>query len=178
MQIGRLWLSFVSAGWAPPDLLNPQDRQLLAMTVFSTVVLSPLFLKDDNLRAARLLDNPGAHGSVWKRWPANGARVAIANCEDVVKRNLSTNVALKPLNHNLVAGSDPVLLSTRLQNCKHSRIRIPQMPGTGLPGLNLSIAQSSPRRSRPSGEIICGFQGGSHTISTFASPIPGIESSF
>src|SRR5581483_5093921 len=39
-------------------------------------------------------------------------------------------------------------------------------------------AQTIPRRSLPSGEIICGVHGGSHTSSTSASATPGSPSSF
>ena len=47
--------------------------------------------------------------------------------------------------------------------------RAPDRPG--------GAAHAIPRRSLPSGEIICGFHGGSQTMSTVASPTPGSASS-
>src|SRR5262249_1980868 len=128
------------------------------------------------LSAARLLNNPGAHRSVGQGRPADCPRVPITNCQDLVKRNYCTYITLEPLNHDLVARGHPVLLSARLHDSKHSWIRIP--PNSGYWITRTQSAHSSPRRSRPSGEIICGFQGGSHTTSTLASLIPGIDKSF
>jgi hypothetical protein len=116
----------MSAHRCHPDLLDAQDRQLLAMAMFSAIVLSPLLLEDDDLSAARLLDDPRAHRRVRQGWAPNCSRISITNCQHMAKRDFGPDIAFEPFDHDLVARSDPVLFSTSLYDCKHAGSEFPK----------------------------------------------------
>jgi hypothetical protein len=103
------------------------------MAMFSTIVLSPLFLENDNFCATRLLNNPGPHESVGKGRSPDSSRVAITNGQHLVKGDFSTDLTLEPLNHDLVTGSNSVLFSASFYDREHCQIRIPPATSAGVP---------------------------------------------
>src|SRR5216683_2539022 len=193
-------------GRASLDLLDLEHGQFLAMAALAPVILALFLLEHDDLGAARLLYDSRTHGRFGNGRHTDHGRFVAADREHVRQFDLGADVAHYTLDGYLVAHADAVLFSACPYDCKHAFIRTllatgREPPCQIWPGskhgpvstrrspvegcalvrnavMKARLRQSSPRRSRPSGEIICGVHGGSHTRSTLASATPGSESSF
>src|SRR5207248_7446576 len=95
------------------DFLDAQNRQLLAMAVFSPIIFAALLFKNDDLGAARLLNDPGSYRSIGQGWTADSAYVAIANGQDLLESDIRTHLTRNALHHDLVTRTNAILLPTR-----------------------------------------------------------------
>src|SRR5579884_3041344 len=125
---------------ATADLLDLEDRQFLTMAMLAAVVLAPLLLEDDYLGAARLLDDPGLDRRACDQRRADCGRVRIAEREHLGDLDMAADIALEPLDGNLVADRDAVLLPACLDDCEHDETRtlkiIGRAPLCQLAGVN------------------------------------------
>src|SRR5690348_16839317 len=101
------------------DFLDAQYGEFLAMPPFAPVVLSALFLENEDFSSARLLDNLRANGRIRHGRPADSVRVTVADGEHFRQRDFSADVAGDSFDHDLVAGTDAVLLSASFYDRKH-----------------------------------------------------------
>src|SRR5271170_5899203 len=92
------------------------------MPAFAAVILAPLFLEHDYLRAARLLQDLRRYRRA-RDDRGTDLRSLAADSQHLVKRNRRANLAGKPLDRNLVADADAVLFSACLYYCKHHLCR-------------------------------------------------------
>src|SRR5258708_7654504 len=92
------------------------------MPTFGAIVLPPLFLEHDYLRAARLLEDLCLHGCARDNRGPDLGRFA-ANRQNLVERYRRANLADQPLDRNLVADANAVLFSACPNDCKHECVR-------------------------------------------------------
>jgi len=100
------------------DFLDFEHREFLPMPAFAAVILASLLLEHDYFRAARLLEDFRPDRRACDNRRADLGRFA-ADCQNLVERYRRANLAAKPLDRNLVADPDAVLLSACPNDCKH-----------------------------------------------------------
>ena len=102
---------------AVSDFGDADGAEVLAMSAELFVLLLALVMEDQNFLGAAVFQYLSGN----QRALAAGANLAIAalHCEHVVELNGAVGLRLG-LDPNHIAGSDPVLLSTRANNSVHA----------------------------------------------------------
>src|SRR4029077_3775264 len=88
--------SFLRAG--QPDLRDLQHGLVLAMAVLAAVILPPLFLEDDDLVGAALLDQGGTDRGAIEQRRAGRDIGAVAHHQHLAELDRSAGLAVEPLN--------------------------------------------------------------------------------
>src|SRR5438270_11188855 len=93
------------------DLGDPQHGLVLAVAVLAAVILPPLFLEDDDLVGAALLDQGGADRGAREQRRARRHRGAVADHQHLAKFDRRARLAGEPLDRDHVVLGDLVLLA-------------------------------------------------------------------
>src|SRR5207237_5968959 len=103
-----------------PDLGDLQHGLVLAMAVLAPVILPPLFLENDDLVGAALLDQGGADRSAIKQRRAGRDLSAVADHQHLAELNRSAGFAVELLDGDHIVLGDRVLLAAGADHCKHN----------------------------------------------------------
>ena len=94
---------------------DAHDRDVLTMAVLAPVILAALLLEHDDLLGTGLLHDRTGHGRTRHERRAD----LVAHHQDFVESHGAVFVDRQLFDDDDVAGFDPVLLATRLDDCKH-----------------------------------------------------------
>ena len=92
---------------------------MLPVSLLAAVAMARRVLEDYDLASPGLADHGGFHSCPFHQRPADLGARAIAHQENLVELNLLADLVGQLFYFNAVAGTDPVLFSTRLDNCIH-----------------------------------------------------------
>ena len=113
--MSHLSLLLLSSGSGDGDVGDAHDAHLLTVAVLAPIVLAALLLEDDDLLFAGLLDQLARDGGARDR----GSADLVADHQDFVEGHGAAFGDRQLLDDDDVARLDPVLLATRLDDCKH-----------------------------------------------------------
>src|SRR5207248_7288236 len=118
-----------------PDLGDLQHGLVLAMAVLAPVILPPLFLENDDLVGAALLDQGGADRSAIKQRRAGRDLSAVADHQHLAELDRSAGFAGELLDGDHIVLGDRVLLAAGADHCKHNWTDIGWRARRGKPRL-------------------------------------------
>src|SRR5712691_2563462 len=105
------------------DLGDPQHGLELPVAVFAAVIVPPLFLEDDDLVAAALLDQFGADRGAGQERRAGGHLGAVADHQHLSQLDRRAGLAGELLDRDDVVRGDLVLFAAGADHCEHDRNR-------------------------------------------------------
>src|SRR5229473_2187088 len=105
------------------DLVDPQHGLVLAVAVLPAVIVPPLFLEDDDLVGAALLDQGRADRGAGQERCAGRHGGAVAEHQHLAKLDRGAGLAGELLDRDHIVLGDLVLLAAGADHCKHDRNR-------------------------------------------------------
>jgi hypothetical protein len=127
-RLGRLFLSLF-------DTLNQDGGIILSMSLFLSIILSPLVLEDNDLAVTPLLYNPSTDKYILQERMSNFNLILVADKDYLIQRDLATDLSWEFLKLDHCPGFDLILLATRLKHRIHSHILQFISPGRSRPAL-------------------------------------------
>src|SRR5712691_3100201 len=106
-----------------PDLCDTQHGLLLAMTLLTPIIVPSLFLEDDDLFGAPLLDHGGADQGAVEQWRAGRDLGPFADHQHLGEFNRRARLGRKLLDRDDVVLGDLVLLAAGPDHCEHDTRR-------------------------------------------------------
>src|SRR3984893_10503488 len=106
-----------------PDLGDAQHGLLLAMTLLTPIIVPPLFLEDDDLVGAPLLDHRGADGGAVKQWRPGRDLSPFADHQHLGEFDCRARFGRKLLDRDDIVLGDLVLLAAGPDHCEHDTCR-------------------------------------------------------
>src|SRR5712671_5748896 len=113
-----------------PDPGNAQHGLLLAMTLLTPIIVPPLFLEDDDLVGAPLLDDGGADRGTVEQRGAGRDLGSFADHQHLGEFDRRARLGPKLLDRDDVVLGDLVLLAAGPDHCEHDTRRY-GLPRTG-----------------------------------------------
>src|SRR5260370_22873707 len=120
------------------DRHGPQHGLGLAMAVLAAVIVPPLFLEDDDLVGAAMLDQGGADRRAIEKRGAGRHHGAVADHQHLAELNRRARLAGELLDGDHIVLGDLVLLAAGADDCEHdkSRYRLQRRPRQAPRGAN------------------------------------------
>src|SRR5216683_7171208 len=106
-----------------PDLGDAQHGLLLAMTLLAPIIVPPLFLEDDDLVGAPLLDHGGADRGAVEQWRPGRDLGPFADHQHLGQLDRRARFGRKLLDRDDVVLGDLVLLAAGPDHCEHDTCR-------------------------------------------------------
>src|SRR6185437_6204139 len=112
-------LELSSARSTGVDAGDLQHRLVLPVAVLAPVIMPPLFLEDDDLVGAAMLDQGGADRGARDQRRAGRHLGAVADHQHFVQLDRRTRLAGELFDRDHVVGGDLVLLAAGADHCEH-----------------------------------------------------------